>query len=73
MGPRRLLGFALIIIGTAMIAMGGFSFNQKKKVLDTDVVDITTTEKKSVSWPAIAGVVVGLAGIVVLLTAPKKV
>jgi drug/metabolite transporter (DMT)-like permease len=63
----KIIGIILVIAGIAMLATGSFHFKERKKVLDTDVVDISRTETKVVSWPRIAGVVVIVGGIALLL------
>jgi len=68
----RIIGIVLILVGIAMLATGGFHFKEKKKVLDTDVIDINRTETKVVTWPRIAGVVVMAGGIVLLIFGEKN-
>lgn len=68
----KIIGIVLIVAGIAMLATGSFHFKEKEKVLDTDVVDISTKETKIVTWPRIAGVVVALGGIILLLLAEKS-
>jgi len=68
----KIIGIILIIAGIAMLATGSFHFKEKKKVLDTNVVDISTKETKIVTWPRIAGVVVALGGVVLLLLGEKS-
>jgi uncharacterized membrane protein YidH (DUF202 family) len=68
----RTIGIILIIAGIAMLATGGFHFKEKKKVLDTDIVDINRTETKVVTWPRLAGVVVIVGGIVLLIIGERN-
>jgi drug/metabolite transporter (DMT)-like permease len=63
----KIIGIILVIAGIAMLATGSFHFKERKKVLDTDVIDISRTETKIVTWPRIAGVVVIVGGIALLL------
>ncbi|HWI92739.1 MAG TPA: hypothetical protein VNT20_15790 [Flavisolibacter sp.] len=67
MNALKIIGIILIIIGVAMLATGGFHFKEKKKILDTDAIDISRTETKIVTWPRIAGVVVIVGGLALLL------
>ena len=66
MSALKIVGFLLIIIGIAMLATGGFHFKEKKKILDTSVIDINKTETRVVTWPRIAGAVVIVGGIALL-------
>jgi len=63
----RIIGIFLILIGIAMLATGGFHYKEKKKVLDTDVVDINRTETKIVTWPRVAGIVVAVGGVALFI------
>jgi uncharacterized membrane protein YidH (DUF202 family) len=69
---NKIIGIILILVGIAMAVTGGFSFEQKKKVLNTDAIDISTKETKTVSWPPIVGSIVVLGGIAVLLLGGNK-
>jgi hypothetical protein len=72
MKALKIAGIALIVLGIVMIVIGGISYKQKKKVLDTDVVDITTKETKTITWPPIIGSIVVLGGIVVFILGGKE-
>jgi uncharacterized membrane protein YidH (DUF202 family) len=72
MSVLKAIGIILIVIGSAMFATGAFHYKAKKKILDTDVVDISKTETKIVTWPRIAGAVVIIAGVALLLLGGKK-
>ena len=67
MSALKIIGIILIVVGVAMLATGGFHFKEKKKILDTDVVDINRTETRIVTWPRIAGVAVIVGGVALLL------
>jgi uncharacterized membrane protein YidH (DUF202 family) len=72
MSMLKVIGIILIVGGIAMLATGAFHYKEKKKILDTDVIDINKTETKVVTWPRIAGVVVIIGGIALLLVGGKK-
>ena len=68
----RVLGFIFILLGTVMLVTGGFDLKRKKKVLDTDVVDVNTKETERFSWnPVVSGAVI-IGGIVLLLVGGRK-
>ena len=67
MSALKIIGIILIVVGVAMLATGGFHFKEKKKILDTDVVDINRTETRIVTWPRIVGVAVIVGGVALLL------
>ena len=68
----KVIGIILIVGGIAMLATGAFHYKERKKILDTDVIDINGTETKVVTWPRIAGIVVIIGGVALLLLSGKK-
>jgi uncharacterized membrane protein YidH (DUF202 family) len=68
----RAIGIFLIVAGIVMIATGGFSFKQKKKLVDTNAVDISLKENKTVTWPWFAGGIAVVGGIAILLVTARK-
>ncbi|GAA4301789.1 hypothetical protein [Compostibacter hankyongensis] len=69
----RVTGIILILIGIAMLIFtGGINFQTKKKVVDAGPIQIDKKENKHVGWPAYAGGVIVVAGIVVLLAGGKR-
>lgn len=55
-----------------MIASNGFSFQTKKKVVDTDKVEINRTENRTLTWTPLAGGIAVAAGIAILLVTRKR-
>jgi hypothetical protein len=49
-----------------MIISGGISFTQKKKIIDTNIIDTSAKEKKTIMWPGVTGAVVLVGGIIIL-------
>jgi hypothetical protein len=68
----RVIGFFLILAGIAMIGTREFSFRKKEKILDTNTVDISKKETKTIVWPWFAGIVAVSGGIVLVLLTGKK-
>ena len=66
------LGIALIIIGIVMMVFRSINFTTEKKVADVGPLQINKEENKTVNWPLYAGVVVTVAGVVVLVSANKS-
>jgi uncharacterized membrane protein HdeD (DUF308 family) len=66
------IGIALIIIGIVMMVFRSINFTQEKKVADIGPLEINKQEEKTVNWPLYAGIVVTVAGVVVLVTANKS-
>jgi hypothetical protein len=69
----RILGIVLIILGILMIVFNGFNYQTEKKVVDLGPIQIDKKENHVVWWPAYAGGIAVVAGIVVLATSKKNV
>jgi hypothetical protein len=71
MRPATIVGLLLIVLGVVGLAMGGFSFTRKEKVLDVGPVEASADKKESVPIPPLlAGL--ALAGGVVLLVVGSR-
>ena len=68
----RVLGLLFIVLGIVMLITGGFDLKRKKKVLDTEVVDVNTKETRSYSWHPLVSAAVIVGGIILLLVGGKK-
>lgn len=68
----RTFGIILVIAGLAMLIFRGVSFTTEKKVVDLGPLEINKKERKSVNWPLYAGVVVTLAGAVMIAADKRK-
>jgi uncharacterized membrane protein HdeD (DUF308 family) len=65
------IGIVLIVIGIVMMVFRSFNFTSEKKVADVGPLEINKQENHTVNWPLYAGIVVTVAGVVVLLTSNK--
>ena len=66
------IGIVLIVIGIIMMVFRSFNFTSEKKVADVGPLEINKQENHTVNWPLYAGIVVTVAGVVVLLTSNKS-
>jgi uncharacterized membrane protein HdeD (DUF308 family) len=67
----KTLGIVLIIIGIVMMVFRSINFTQEKKVADIGPLEINKQEEHTVNWPLYAGIVVTVAGVVVLVSSKK--
>ncbi len=65
------LGILLIVIGGIMTAFTGFNIITKEKVVDVGPIEINKTEKTPIYWSPITGVIILVAGIVILVTSKR--
>lgn len=68
----KTLGIILIVVGIAMIIIKGFSVQTEKKVVDIGPVEINKKENKWIGWPTYAGAVIGLIGVVLVVSDKKR-
>lgn len=64
----KILGIILILLSIALIATGGFNFRTQEKIIDTDKIDISRTETKTVTWSLYAGGITIVDGLAILVT-----
>ncbi len=72
MKPASIVGVVLILLGVAALALGGFSFTQKEKVLDLGPIEATADDKKSVPIPPLVGVLAVVGGVVLVATSARR-
>jgi len=68
----KTVGIVLIIIGIVMMVFRSFNFTSEKKVADVGPLEINKQENHTVNWPLYAGIVVTVAGVVVLVASNKN-
>jgi hypothetical protein len=73
MKPATIIGILLILVGIAGFVTGGFSFTEKKKVIDAGPIQVSRDEHKTVPIsPILSGIaVVGGIALVAMGTKAK--
>jgi hypothetical protein len=66
-----IIGVLLVVLGLIGLAHPTFSYHEKKEVAKLGPVQATVDEEKTVEIPRVASIVVALAGLAVLLLAPR--
>ena len=72
MKPPAVIGIVLILLGALGLALGGFSFTQKEKVLDIGPVEATAEDKETVPIPPLLGVLAIVGGVVLIATSARR-
>lgn len=67
----KLIGIILIVCGIAALAMGGFSYTKREKVLDIGPLQATTETRETIPIAPIAGVAALAGGIALLVVGSK--
>jgi len=68
----KILGIIVLVIGIAMTSFTGFDLITKKKVVDVGPVEITADKKTPIYWSPITGVVLIVAGAILLIVDRKN-
>jgi uncharacterized membrane protein YidH (DUF202 family) len=72
MKPGAIAGIVLILLGVVGLALGGFSFTQKEKVLDLGPIEATADDKKSVPIPPVVAVLAVVGGVVLVVASSRR-
>jgi multidrug transporter EmrE-like cation transporter len=72
MGPMKIAGIVLIVVGVLALAYGGFSFTKETHKAEIGPLKLSVQEKESVNVPQWAGIASILAGVVLLAVGGKK-
>ena len=72
MKPGAVVGIVLILLGVVGLALGGFSFTQKEKVLDLGPIEATADDKKSVPIPPVVAVLAVVGGVVLVVASSRR-
>jgi hypothetical protein len=67
----KTIGIILIVIGIAMIVLKGINFQTQKKVAEVGPIEVNKTENNHVGWPTYTGAVIGIIGVVLLVSGAK--
>jgi uncharacterized membrane protein YidH (DUF202 family) len=62
----KLVGIVLIVVGIVALAMGGFSYTTREKVLDLGPIQATTEKQHTIPLSPIVGIAALAGGIAVL-------
>jgi len=63
----NLIGVFLLLLGIALAATGGFSFEERKKILNTQNTDILIKASPTDNWPWLVGTMAVIGGVVIFL------
>ncbi|MGH7499635.1 MAG: DUF3185 domain-containing protein [Gemmatimonadales bacterium] len=67
-----LVGIILIVLGVVGLALGGFSFTHKEKVVDLGPIEASADKKESVPIPPVVSVVAVVAGVLLVAATRRR-
>lgn len=68
----KIAGIFLLILGIIMVAINGFNWTTKEKVVDLGPVEINKEKEHSIGWPMYLGGAILVGGIVLIVAGNKK-
>jgi hypothetical protein len=68
----KLVGILLIVFGVVALAVGGFSYTDREKVLDIGPLEATTETRRTIPVTPIAGLGAIAGGIALVVIGSKK-
>jgi uncharacterized membrane protein YidH (DUF202 family) len=68
----RKAGIFIIIIGLALTIFTAVTYFTREKVVDIGSLKITANKPHHLSWSPLIGIAVMVAGVIVVVTSPKK-
>jgi drug/metabolite transporter (DMT)-like permease len=72
MKPAMIVGILLIVLGVVGLALGGFSFTQKEKVLDVGPIEATAEDKETVPIPPLVAGLALVGGVVLVVASARR-
>jgi hypothetical protein len=67
----KLIGILLIVFGVVALAVGGFTYTDRDKVLDIGPIEATTEERKTIPLSPIVGLAAVAGGIALVVAGAK--
>ncbi|HEX2217244.1 MAG TPA: hypothetical protein VHG35_00460 [Gemmatimonadales bacterium] len=72
MKPAAIVGILLIVLGVVGLALGGFSFTQKEKVLDLGPIEATAEDEETVPIPPLLAGLALVGGVVLVAASARR-
>jgi hypothetical protein len=67
----KLIGVLLIVFGLVALALGGFSYTKREKVLDIGPLEATTETRETIPLSPIVGLAAIAGGVALVVTGSK--
>ncbi|NCD69705.1 hypothetical protein [Mucilaginibacter agri] len=68
---KKMIGFALIVIGIITLVWTGFTYTKKEKIIDAGPLQVSADREKTVAWPPYLGGILLIGGIIIVATSKK--
>lgn len=68
---KKIIGFALMVVGIVMLVWTGFTYTKKEKIIDAGPLQVSANKQKTVAWPPYLGGILLIGGIIIVATSKK--
>jgi uncharacterized membrane protein YidH (DUF202 family) len=68
----KTIGIVLVVLGIIALVYGGINYNKNRTVLQMGDMTVTATEHKTITVPAVVGVVVLIGGVALLVVGKRR-
>jgi hypothetical protein len=68
----KLIGILLIVFGVAALAVGGFTYTKREKVLDIGPLQASTERQKTIPLSPIVGIVAVAGGVALVFAGSRS-
>jgi hypothetical protein len=68
----KILGIILVSVGLLMIVAGGVSYRTEEELVDTDSIEISQKQTKTITWPWYVGGITMIGGLIILLIDERR-
>ncbi len=72
MKPAGIIGIILIIIGIVALAVGGFSYTKREKVIDAGPLQVSADKERTIPLPPVLGGLCLVGGIVLVVVGTRQ-
>jgi drug/metabolite transporter (DMT)-like permease len=71
-GLMKLIGIVLIVVGVLGLALGGFSYTTREKVVDLGPLQVSADKEHNVPIAPVAGAAALIAGVALVMVGSKS-
>jgi uncharacterized membrane protein YidH (DUF202 family) len=68
----KTIGLVLVVLGVLALVYGGISYNRNRTLVDVGSLNITTSERRDIRIPTVAGALVLIGGVAMILTHRRR-
>ena len=72
MGPARVIGTILVVLGIVALIWGGISWTREETIVDLGPIEATAEKRETIPLPPVLGGIMLVAGVVLLVVPARR-